>query len=204
MIDIQIVDDHISVVKGLILVLNESGRVRVTEKYYDLKSCREGLIKGTPDVLLLDIALPDGDGVDFCAEIRKKYPEMKIVMLTGYKEFNIVKHALDNGAHGYILKNAEPEEIFEGIETVCSGEQFLCKEIDFLMKDKKETKAVVLTDREKEVLKYIAAGYTTKEIAELICRDTETVKFNRKNLFIKLKVKNMAELIKKGYEMKFI
>jgi len=204
MIDVQIVDDHISVAKGFSLILNESGRVRVTEKYYDLKSCREGLEKGTPDVLLLDIALPDGDGVDFCTEIRKKYPELKIIMLTGYEEFNIVKHALDNGAHGYILKNAEPEEISAGIEAVCKGEQFLCKKTDLLMKDKKETKAVVLTDREKEVLKYIALGHTTKEIAELICRDTETVKFNRKNLFIKLKVKNMAELIKKGYEMKFI
>jgi DNA-binding NarL/FixJ family response regulator len=204
MIDIQIVDDHKLVVESLSRMIDDSGIARITGKYYDLKSCRKGLHKGSSGVILLDIELPDGNGVDFCAEIRRDYPELKIVMLTSYKEFNIAKHALYNGALGYVLKNSDPKEIFIGIETVSRGEQFLCEEISLLLKDKKDTKAIWLTKREKEILGYIAEGYTTKEIADMIFRDMETVKQYRKKLFIKLEAKNMADLIRKGYEMKLI
>lgn len=192
------------VAEGLCRMIDESNIARVVGKYYDLKTCREGLAKDTSGVLLLDIELPDGDGVDFCAEIKKDYPGLQVIMLTGFKEFNIAKHALHNGALGYVLKNAEPEEIFAGIEAVSRGRQFLCEEIELLLKDKKDVKAIWLTNREKEILQYIAEGYTTKEMAGLISRDMETVKQCRKKLFLKLEAKNMAELIRKGYKMKLI
>lgn len=204
MINLQIVDDHRMVVESLSKLINESGIARVTNVYYDLKSCREGLAEELPNVFLLDIALPDGDGVDFCAEIKKQYPKLKIIMLTTYKEFNIAKRALHNGALGYILKNAESEEMLVGIETVSRGEQFLCEQIDILLQEKKNEDAVWLSNREKEILKYIADGLTTNEIAEMISRSTENVRTFRRNLLIKLNAKNMAELIKKGYEMKLI
>lgn len=204
MVDIQIVDDHRMVVDSLGKLINESEIARVGNVYYDLASCREGLAKGLPDILLLDIGLPDGDGVDFCAEIKKQYPELKIIMLTSYKEFSIAKRALHNGALGYILKNAESEEMLMGIETVSQGELFLCDEIDILLKEKVNDDIIWLSDREKEILKYVADGYTTNEIADLIFRDSETVKFFRKNLLIKLNARNVAELIKKAYEMKLI
>ena len=154
--------------------------------------------------MLLDIGLPDGDGVDFCTEIIKTCPGLKIIMLTTYKEFNIAKQALHNGALGYILKNAYPEEIFAGIKTVSRGEKFLCEEIDLLLKDKSDTDIIWLTGREKEILKYLADGCTTLEIAKLINRSTENVKSYRRNLFVKFHVTNMAELIKKAYDMHFI
>jgi DNA-binding NarL/FixJ family response regulator len=204
MIEIHIVDDHQMVVECLSRMINTSNRMKVTGKYFDLKSCREGLTRKMPDILLLDVELPDGNGVDFCAEVKMIYPALKIIILTSYKEFNTVKHALYNGALGYVLKNAAPEEFFTGIETVNRGEQFLCEKVDLLLEDKKDTKAIWLTNREKEILKYTAEGYTAKETADLIFRDPETVKTCRKNLFIKLNAKNVAELIKKGYEMKLI
>ncbi len=204
MIIVQIVDDHKMVVESLSKLINESGKARVTEVYHDLESCRQGLTKALPDILLLDIGLPDGDGVDFCAEIKKIYPELKIIMLTTYNEFSIAKRALHNGALGYILKNSESEEMLAGIEIVNNGEQFLCEEIDILLKDKKNEDIVWLSNREKEVLQYIAEGNTTKEIADMIYRDMETVRTYRKNLLIKLNAKNTAELIKKSYEMKLI
>jgi DNA-binding NarL/FixJ family response regulator len=200
MISVQIVEDQRLVANSLARMINESGLAQVTEIYYDLHSCRTGLAKSTPGILLLDIKLPDGDGVDFCAEMIKKYPLLKIIMLTGYKEFNIARHALHNGARGYILKNAEPEEMFAGIQTVERGEQFLCEEIDLLLKDQKNTEVIWLTNSEKIVLRHIADGYTTKEIAALTFRDTETVKTHRKNLLLKFKARNTAELVKKGYE----
>jgi DNA-binding NarL/FixJ family response regulator len=204
MIEVQIVDDHRMVVESLSKLINETTIARVGNVYYDLTTCREGLEKGLPDILLLDIGLPDGDGVDFCAGIMKKYPRLKIIMLTSYKEFSIAKRSLHNGARGYILKNAESEEMLLGIETVSEGELFLCDEIDILLKEKANDDVVWLSDREREILKYVADGYTTKEIANFIFREPDTVKFFRKNLLIKLNARNVAELIKKAYEMKLI
>ncbi|WP_291529113.1 response regulator [Bacteroides sp. UBA939] len=204
MLNLQIVDDHKMVVESLSKLISESGITRVTDVYYNLESCRKGLKENLPDILLLDIGLSDGDGIDFCAEIMKTYSELKVVMLTTYKEFSIAKRALHNGALGYILKNAESEEMLAGIETVGRGEQFLCEEIDLLLKEKRNEDIVWLGNREKEVLKYIAEGYTSKEIANHICRDEETVRTYRRNLLIKLNAKNTPEAVKKGYEMKLI
>ena len=204
MLSVQIVDDHRMVVESLSKLINETEIAQVANIYYNLAACREGLTKELPDILLLDIGLPDGDGVDFCAEIKKQYPELKIIMLTSYKEFSIAKRALHNGALGYILKNAESEEMLMGIKTVSKGQVFLCDEIDILLKAKANNDVIWLSDRESEILKYVADGYTTKEIAGLIFRDSETVKFFRKNLLIKLNARNVAELIKKAYEMKLI
>lgn len=204
MINLQIVDDHKMVVESLSKLINESGIAKITDVYFDLESCRKGLLKILPDILLLDIALPDGDGVDFCAEIKKEYPGLKIIVLTTYKEFSIAKRALHNGADGYILKNADGGEMLTGIEMVSRGEQFLCEEIDLILKEKRNEDVIWLAKREKEVLKYIADGYTTKEIAEMIFRNVETVRTHRRNLLIKLDAKNTAEMVKKGYEMKLI
>jgi DNA-binding NarL/FixJ family response regulator len=205
LISVSIVEDRKAVANSLSRMINESGIARIANVYYDLKSCREGLSKEPPDgILLLDVELPDGNGIDFCAEISGRYPALKIIILTSYREFNIARHALHNGALGYILKNAEPEELFAGIETVNRGEQFLCEATGRLLKENKGTNAIWLTNSEKTVLKNIADGYTTKEIAGLIFRDTETVKAYRRNLLIKFKAGNTAELVKKGYEMKMI
>ncbi|MDR2848035.1 MAG: response regulator transcription factor [Bacteroidales bacterium] len=204
MINLQIVDDHKMVVESLSQLINESGIATVTDVYYTLESCRLGLAKALPDVLLLDIGLPDGDGIDFCAEIKKAYLSLKIIMLTSYKEFSIAKRALHNGALGYILKNAESEEMLAGIKAVSCGETFLCEEIDLLLKDKGNKKIVWLSNREQEILKHIAAGYTTHEIADIINRDVETVRTYRRNLLIKLDAKNTAEVVKKGFEMKLV
>jgi len=204
MVNLQIVDDHKLVVECLNKLIDDSGIARVTGVYYDLNSCRLGLEKSLPDILLLDIALPDGDGVDFCAELKKKYPILKIIMLTTYKEFSIAKRSLYNGANGYILKNAEIEEMLAGIEAVGKGEQFLCEEIDLLLKEKRYEDVVWLSNREREILKYIAEGYTTREIANFIHRNEETVRTNRRTLLIKLDAKNTPVAVKKGIEMKLI
>ena len=204
MLSLQIVDDHKMVAESLSKLIAESGIARTTGVYHNLKSCRRGLEKELPDILLLDVGLPDGDGVDFCAEAVKKYPKLKTIMLTTYKEFSIAKRALHNGARGYILKNAESEEMLLGIETVSRGELFLSEEIDILLKEKKNGELVWLGKREKEVLGYIAQGYTSKQIANFIYRDEETVRTYRRNLLIKLNAKNTAEAVKKGYEMRLI
>ena len=206
MTTLNILDDHKMVVDSLSKMINDSGTAQVTNTYHSIESCRQGLEKVLPDILFLDIGLPDGDGVDFCAELKRKYPELKVIMLTTYKELNIAKRALYNGAFGYILKNAEIDEVLAGIETVSNGEQFLCEEIELLINNKanRNEKIVWLSNREKEVLALIAEGLTSDQIAEQLFIHKDTVKTYRDNLFAKIKVKNMAELIKKSYEMKLI
>ena len=202
--NVSIVDDHKLVVESLSKLINESGIAQVIDVYHDLQSCRAGLKNALPDVLLLDIGLPDGDGVDFCGEVTRKYDGMKVVMLTTYKEFSIAKRALHNGALGYILKNAESEEMLAGIDAVSRGEQFLCEEINLLLKKRRYDDVVWLSNREREILNYIAEGCTTKEIAGNISRDEETVRTYRRNLLIKLNAKNTPEAVKKGLMMKLI
>jgi DNA-binding NarL/FixJ family response regulator len=204
MINVAILDDHKMMVKSLKKLINESDIAKVTDVYYDVKSCRHALAKALPEILLLDIGLPDGDGVEYCAELIKTYPELKIIMLTSYKEFNVAKRALHNGALGYVLKNAEPEEIFAGIETVNMGQKFLCEEIDILLKEKEKDPVVWFSPREKEVLQFIADGFTTREIAEKIYRDDETVKTYRKILLVKFDAGNTALMIKKAFEQNLI
>jgi DNA-binding NarL/FixJ family response regulator len=204
MITVAILDDHRMVVKSLKKLINDSDIAKVTDVYYDIKSCRQGLAEAFPDILLLDIGLPDGDGVEYCAELTKAHPELKIIMLTSYKEFNVAKRALHNGALGYVLKNAEPEEIFAGIETVGNGQKFLCEEIDILLKEKEKDTVVWFSPREKEVLQFIADGFTTREIADKIYRDDETVKTYRKILLVKFDVGNTAQMIKKACEQNLV
>lgn len=206
MTTLNILDDHKMIADSLSRMINDSGIAQVTSIYYDIKSCCQGLEKAMPDILLLDIGLPDGDGVDFCAELKKKYPELKVIMLTTYKELNIAKRALYNGAYGYILKNADIDEVLIGIRTVSNGERFFCEEIELLLNNKtnRNEKIIWISEREKEVLRLIAEGLTSNQIAEQLSIHKDTVKTHRDNLFTKLNVKNMAELIKKAYEMKLI
>ncbi len=204
MTDVYIVDDHKLVADSIALMIDGSGKAHVAGKYYDLASCRAALPREAQGILFLDVVLTDGNGVDFCAEAVHDYPGLKIVMLTGFKEFNIAKRALHNGALGYVLKNSDKKEIFAAIETVSRGGRFLCEEIDLLLKEKRGEQVVWLTSREKEILRYIAAGMTSREAAEKIERGIEVVRQHRKKLFRKLGARNMVELIRRAEDMKLI
>ena len=203
MITVHIVDDHKILVEGLQKLIDESGFAKTTAVSYSGKECLANLRREQPDVLLLDINLPDASGIDLCKEIKTLYPAVKIVALTSYSEYTIVRRMMENGASGYVIKNAMPEEILMSIETVANGEKFLCEQIDMLMK--RSTKQHIwLTPREKELLKHIVDGYTNAEIAEKLFLGVETVNSYRKNLLFKLGARNTAVLVKMAYEEKLI
>ncbi len=204
MTDVYIVDDHRLVVDSIALMIDGSGRARVAGRYYTLASCRADMPRRAQGILFLDVVLTDGDGVDFCSEAVRDYPGLRVVMLSGFKEFNIAKRALHNGALGYVLKNSDPEEIFAAIETVSRGEKFLCEQIDTLLEERPNDEAVWLTGREREILCHIAAGLTSHEIADKIKRGVDTVRQTRKKLLRKLGARNMVELVRRADEMKLI
>jgi DNA-binding NarL/FixJ family response regulator len=124
-------------------------------------------------------------------------------MLTSYSELSIIMRVLEDGASGYILKNAMTEEIIEGICVVASGEQFLCEEVNVLFKAR-DAKPVKLSRREQELLRLIAGGYSNNEIADSMCLGYETIKSYRKNLILKLNANNTAQLVKIAMEQKLV
>ncbi|MDR2039963.1 MAG: response regulator transcription factor [Bacteroidales bacterium] len=203
MIKVHITDDHRMFVEGLTASINGSGIAQVTGVSYSLEECRRLLSPETADVLLLDISLPDGNGIDFCVEIHQEYPDMKILVLTSHDEYSIVKRVMANGASGYILKNSLSEEVIAGIETVMNNEIFLCDEVDILLEEHTD-KPVWLSSREQELLKLIVDGYSNQEMAEKLFLGIETIKTYRKNLIQKLGAKNSMILVKMAIEKKLI
>lgn len=203
MITVHITDDHKMLVEGLSNSINESGVATVTGVSHTLAESRKALVFQTPDVLLLDLNLPDGNGIDFCSEINLKYPGVKILVLTTHDEYSVAKRVLNNGASGYILKNSLSEEVIAGIEAVMNGETFLCEEIDVLMKKESEH-AVWLTTRERELLRLIVDGHTNQEIADKLYLGVETIKTYRKNLILKLGARNSMVLVRMAIEKKLI
>jgi len=203
MVRVLIVDDHIILVEGLKKLVDDSGFAKVTGVAYDGKECMRSLRRQLPDVILLDINLPDTSGIDLCQEIMEQYPKIPIVILTSYGEYAMVRRAMDNGAMGYVIKNAMPEEILLSIESVMAGERFLCEEIDMLMR-KRSYNPVWLTPREKELLRLIVSGYTNPEIADIMCLGQLTINSYRKNLLLKMGARNTAVLVRIALEEKMV
>lgn len=202
-IRVAIVDDHKVLLEGLEHIINSSDTCRVIDTDYSIAGCRELLQRSAPDVLMLDVNLPDGNGIDLCPEIRKDYPQVKILMLTSYAESAVIARALEGGALGYVLKNSMSEEILEGICTVACGERFLCDQARVLLKTRKR-RPVPLSPREREILKLIVEGYTIKEISDRLFLGFETVRSYCKYLHLKLEVHNTATLVRRAIEERLV
>lgn len=200
---ILIVDDHPLIAQSLSSIINDSKIGEVVAVATTAKQCLELIATKHIDLVLLDINLPDGNGLDICKSITERYPQIKVLAITSFNEFTIIRKMMDNGASGYILKNSMPDEVVEGIETVLRGETFLCHEVDLLMK-KKSDQHIFLTPRETELLKLICDGYTNPEIADKLFLGVETVNSYRKNLLFKLNARNTAVLVKIAMEQKLI
>jgi DNA-binding NarL/FixJ family response regulator len=203
MINVIIIDDHKVLLEGLEQLINRSETACVTGTGYSVADCRKLLKHSLPDVLLLDVGLPDGDGCELCADLLRQYPLLKILMLTTYAEIAVITRALEGGALGYVLKNSTSDEILEGISVVASGRRFLCDAVEILLR-KNVNNRIVLTGRERELLKLIVDGCSNTEIADRMCLAEQTVKGYRKNLVFKLQVHNTAQLVRIAMEQKLV
>lgn len=194
MINVYVADDHVMLVEGLTKAINESEVAHVNHVFYDIDTCRKALTFERPDILLLDISLPDGSGIDYCREVHDLYPAVKIIAITCHEEYSVARQMLDNGASGYVLKNSSTEELIEAIDLVYRGEKYLCDKIESIIK-RRSANEIYLSTREKEMLKLIVEGYTNPEIAEKLFLSPLTIKGYRKNLLLKIGVKNTASLV---------
>lgn len=195
-IKIFIADDHYMVVEGIRSMLLQEKNIEWMGHAMNAASCMAFLRQQQPDVLLLDINMPDKSGIDLCKEIKEKYPQILIIGLSSFNQQSYIQKMMQNGASGYVLKNASREEIVSAIESVINGDTFLSSEASVTMRENKDAQIPVITRREKEVLQLIAEGLINKEIAEKLFISTTTVDTHRNSLLSKFDVKNTANLIK--------
>lgn len=199
-IRVFIIDDHSLIIEGLRSALQHEHDIDVVGHATDVGSCRNFFKDSTADVVLMDINLPDGNGIDLCTDLLTMQPTLKILALSTFSQRSYVSKMMENGARGYILKNTDIAEIREAIRQAYKGNIFISKEAgNTLYKPQHDSdgdEALPLTRREKEVLKFIAEGFTAPEIAEKLFVSQLTIESHRRNIMAKLKAKNTAMLIK--------
>lgn len=206
MIKISILDDHVMVVRGLESMLEDSKTIKIIATYCLGKQLLGEIINNTPDILLLDINLPDSNGLELCKELTKKYPKLKIIALSNYCETGFIKNMLRNGAKGYLLKNTDKQELITAITTIYTGDTYLPRAIQNILLNEsigspqQDSFIPKLTRREKEVLNLISKEHTNQEIAKLLFVSTKTIESHRNNLIQKLRVRNTAGLIRVALE----
>ncbi len=203
LIDVYITDDHQMVCEGLSELINNSGKAHVSHTFNTLEACRQALEERRPDVLLLDLSMPDGDGVAFCQQIVNAYPNVRIVAVTIHDEYSMIQRMMECGAHGYVLKSSPVEELIEAIVSVWQKRQYVSPQVEAILREGKSN-SVVLTDVETNILRLICDGHTNPEIAILLHLSTETVNWYRKRLLVKFGVKNTVNMVRKVLEEQII
>ncbi|MCW3122686.1 MAG: DNA-binding response regulator [Flavipsychrobacter sp.] len=209
-IRIAIADDHPLVINGLKLILANNKKMELTGSYNNGYELLKGLNESNPDILILDIHMPGQTGDELAEIIVARYPEIKILALTNEDSVYHIKNMLRKGVHGYILKTTSEDILLGAIQKVYNGEQYLetaLKEkviLDTLQAKKQISAAPILSDREKEVLRYIALDMTSQQIADKICVSKRTIDYYRLSMLTKLGVKNVGALVKKGIQLGII
>jgi DNA-binding NarL/FixJ family response regulator len=191
-----IVDDHYMVIEGIHSLLKTEKELDWLGHASTAESCLSFLKRVQPDIILMDINLPDKSGIDLCKEVKETYPSIFIIGLSTFNQQSFIQRMMENGASGYVLKNATREELLEAIATVVKGKTYLSDEVSVTLRKTTLQQIPVISRREKEVLQLIADGLTNAEIAGKLFISTTTVDTHRKNLLAKFDARNTAALVR--------
>lgn len=205
MIKVLLADDHQILLDGIKSILDQAENLEVVGTASNGLQVLEFLKNGTADVLLLDLIMPLMDGLETTVHVKKKYPKVKILMLTTNDEGSIITSIFKEGASGYLLKNASQQTLIQGIKDAYIGKKVLsphltAKMIESLNQKSKPRQNGIpkITKRELEVIQLIAQEYTTQQIADTLFVSTNTVATHKRNLFVKMDVKNSVGMIRKA------
>jgi DNA-binding NarL/FixJ family response regulator len=205
-ISIFITDDHPLAIEGLQNMLYSSAEIEVRGTFVNGVDLLAGLSKELPDVLLLDILLPDCDGTELAATIMQSYPELKILAITSLDAPVYVKKMMKNGCKGYILKNTDKTSLIGAIKDIFGGRDYIDPALkeklnyNFNQKSWEILKNPELTNRELEILRLIMEEKSSQDIASQLYLSLRTVETHRFNLCKKLGVNNKASLVKTAME----
>lgn len=209
-IRIAIADDHQMVINGIYTMLGDYPTIEIIAAYETGAALLKGLEKETPDVLLLDIQLPDKTGDKLVPVIIRNHPEVRILTLTNFDSAFYARNMLYHGALGYLLKSTDRETLIEAIETVHDNKEFVEPAMRHQVAEKnlKTNRAQVqfptISVREKEILQLLSDGYTTQKIMDTLFLSATTIDNYRSNLLLKFGVANTASLIKKAVQLNIV
>ncbi|MBM7551176.1 response regulator [Thalassobacillus pellis] len=200
-IKVLIADDHKVVRKGLVFYFQTQDDIEVVGEAGSGQEVMEILNEKWADVVLLDVQMPGMDGIDTTKEIRKRYPDMKIIMLTSFSDYDTVIPAIRAGANGYQLKDIDPDQLVKVIHKVYQGETMidskaaaqLMTHVTGANHEREAERLKELTKRELDVLREIMQGKSNKEIATSLFITEKTVKTHVSNLFSKLEVQDRTQ-----------
>ena len=210
-IRIVICDDHTLFVEGLKAMLRNEASLEIVAEARDGRRAVELVKQLKPDVILMDVSMPDMNGFDATRLVHDFDPDAKVLVLTMHDEEELVARCLEAGAAGYIMKDAPASQLLFAIETVRKGERYLSpnvlkKVVDGYVKNsnRPQTSYDRLTPSERDILKLLAEGLTVKEIAVRLDRSVKTVEAHKHNLMKKIDVHDRTELIKYAIQKKLI
>ena len=195
---ILIVDDHDIVRKGLAMLVSRQEDLSVVAEAGTVAEAVEKARESVPDVVVMDIRLPDGSGIEACREIRDENPDIKVLMLTSYSDEEAVMGSIMAGASGYLLKEIRSQEIVDAIRLVGTGQSLLdpavtASVLERVRRGKEEDVLAQLTEQEQKILELIAEGQTNREIAGQINLSDKTVKNYVSNILGKLEVSRRSQ-----------
>lgn len=192
MIKVMIADDHAMIREGLKNLIEFDENICVVEEAGSGRECLDKLGVAKPDILLLDINMPEIDGIEILRLLSKRKKRPKILILTVHNETEYLIKAIDMGADGYILKDSDSRELIRAINYVYNGDKFVQPSLipslnsKLIARDMDQDKATVLSNRELEVLKLVAIGFSNKDISDKLCISERTVKNHLTNIFRKI------------------
>lgn len=203
-VQVLIVDDHEIMREGMTALLRKYSQFEVVGQATDGRQALEMASQLKPDVIIMDVGMPNLNGVDATKKLISTYPDLKIMALSAHSDGAIVAKMIKAGASGYMLKESAFDELIEGLNTLLDGRTFLCNKIskvvfsDYvgMVTNPMAKSGDGLSSREREVLQLVAEGHTTKEIAEVLKLSTKTIDSHREHIMQKLGIRNIAGLTK--------
>lgn len=208
MANIIIVDDHQVVMDSLQYLIEDDGKHKVIGKFTLAADFLNTLQSDNInfEVLILDVKLPDKNGIEVADTILKKHPKIKVILLSQYNNKDFILAGLNVGVHAYLLKSCDGDELLKAIDTTLENSNFFSKEISSIAERSRNVKPVSfdLTKREREVLELIVLGCSNKEIAAKLFIEDDSVEFHKRNLRIKLNANKSVKLAVKAIELGFV
>jgi len=205
MIRVVVVDDHTLMRQGLVGLLDDEPDIEVIGQAGDISTGRATIEAMSPDIILMDLGLPDGSGLDLTDELTNTDPELRILVVTMHERDDYLFQALRAGASGYVLKGADVHELLTAVRTVARGETYVDQSLtgklvaDYLTRlegGEDRTQFDGLTEREREVLTLVADGLTSAEIGRRLFLSPHTVQTHRDHIMTKLDLHSRVELTK--------